>query len=88
VFGPSPAWVYRVIPFAPVRKVPRLAELAVPMATAPAPADAGPWRVGAGLVPGDPPLAEHAVTTKLAVRTRAAMVRRPGIGEPSAMHSS
>jgi hypothetical protein len=75
VFGPSPAWVYRVLPFAPARKVPRLAELAVPMATAPAAADAGPLLAGAGLVPGDPPLAEHAATTKLALRTRAAMVR-------------
>jgi hypothetical protein len=85
VFGPSPAWVYRVLPFAPVRKVPKLAELAVPTATAPAPADWRPWPAGSGLVPGDPPLAEHALTTRLAVRMMAAMVRGTDIGEPSAM---
>jgi len=84
-FGPSLAWVYKVMPFGPVRKVPRLLELAVPMATAPASPDGRPWPAADGLPPGDPPLAEQAVAMKLAVRMRAARVRGTAMREPSAM---
>ena len=45
--------------------------------------DGRPWPAADGLPPGDPPLAEHAVTTKLAVRTRAAMVRKEFVGAPN-----
>jgi hypothetical protein len=43
----SPAWVYSVIPFGPVRTVPNLAELAVPTITPAAPDPPPP--IGAGL---------------------------------------
>jgi hypothetical protein len=57
------------------------------MGTASAPAEAGPWPAGAGLVPGDPPLAEHAVTTTLALRTEGGNGALNGHGEPSATQS-
>jgi hypothetical protein len=79
--------VYRVIPFGPVRKEPRLGEVAVPIVTELAEADpaaalAGAALAGAalaGAVVGAvvAPLAEHPAKT-IIVRTRAEIVRRTG----------
>jgi hypothetical protein len=78
----SPVWVYRVIPFGPVRKEPRLGEVAVPIVTELAEADPAAALAGAalaGAVAGAvvAPLAEHPAKT-IMVRTRAEIVRRTG----------
>jgi hypothetical protein len=78
----SPVWVYRVIPFGPVRKEPRLGEVAVPIVTELAEADPAAALAGAalaGAVTGAvvAPLAEHPAKT-IMVRTRAEIVRRTG----------
>jgi hypothetical protein len=78
--------VYRVIPFGPVRKEPRLGEVAVPIVTELAEADPAAALAGAvagaalaGAVVGAvvAPLAEHPAKT-IIVRTRAEIVRRTG----------
>jgi hypothetical protein len=78
----SPVWVYRVIPFGPVRKEPRLGEVAVPIVTELAAADPAAALAGAalaGAVAGAvvAPLAEHPAKT-IMVRTKAEIVRRTG----------